>query len=324
MGHARARKIPAQLVEDEEYQLRHERVAGIDIAKAKADVCTRLPPARDGGRRASRVEEVPATAREILALAGRLLADGVELVVMESTSDYWRIWYYLLEAAGLTRAAGEPRPRPAAGRAAEDRPAGRAVDRPAGRDGPAAPVVRAAAGDPGAAGPDPHPAAAGPRPHPGVAAAGEAAGRRPGQAVVGGVARWPGPRPPAPSWRPSPTASATRRPWPPWPPGSVKGGRAAVEQALEGMQPRRSPPHADPRPPGPHHVPGPVRRRGRGRDRGRPGRDPRRLGHQRRRRPVPGPRPGRRGAARRGAARGDPRRQPRASPARSSPRPAWT
>src|SRR5579871_5192092 len=102
MGNARARKIPAQLVEDEEYQLRHERVAGIDIAKAKADVCTRLPTARDGGRRASRLEEVPATAREILALAGRLLAAGVELVVMEATSDYWRIWYYLLEGAGLT------------------------------------------------------------------------------------------------------------------------------------------------------------------------------------------------------------------------------
>ena len=59
MGNARARKIPAQLVEDEDYQLRHERVAGIDIAKAKADVCTRLPPARDGGRRASRLEESP-------------------------------------------------------------------------------------------------------------------------------------------------------------------------------------------------------------------------------------------------------------------------
>ena len=48
MGHARARKIPAQLVEDEDYQLRHERVAGIDVAKAKADVCTRLPPAPRG------------------------------------------------------------------------------------------------------------------------------------------------------------------------------------------------------------------------------------------------------------------------------------
>jgi hypothetical protein len=85
VGHARARKIPAQLVEDE-YQLRHERVAGIDIAKAKADVHP-AAPARDGGRRASRLEEIPATAREILPLAGRLLADRVELVVMEATSD---------------------------------------------------------------------------------------------------------------------------------------------------------------------------------------------------------------------------------------------
>jgi transposase len=90
VGNARKAKIPAQLVEDEDYQLRYERVAGVDIAKAKADVCTRLPPVREGGRRASRVEEVPARAREILALAGRLLADGVELVVMESTSDYVR------------------------------------------------------------------------------------------------------------------------------------------------------------------------------------------------------------------------------------------
>ena len=109
MGNARARRIPAQLVEDEDYQLRHERVAGIDVAKAKADVCTRLPPARDGGRRRSRVEDsVPATAAAIWALAGRLLADRVELVVMEATSDYWRIWFYLLEAAGLTVQLANP------------------------------------------------------------------------------------------------------------------------------------------------------------------------------------------------------------------------
>jgi transposase len=122
MGNARARKIPAQLVEDEDYQLRHERVAGIDIAKAKADVCTRLPPAREGGRRASRLEEVPAEAREILALAERLLADGVELVAMESTSDYWRIWYYLLEAAGLSVQLVNPaHARQLAGRPKTDR-----------------------------------------------------------------------------------------------------------------------------------------------------------------------------------------------------------
>src|SRR5260370_31978184 len=117
MGNARARKVPAQLVEDEEYQLRHEGVAGIDIAKAKADVCTRLPPQRDGGRRASRVEGVPATAKAILALAVRLIADGAELVVMESTSDYWRMWYYLLEGAGLGGQLGNPaHPRQRAGR----------------------------------------------------------------------------------------------------------------------------------------------------------------------------------------------------------------
>jgi transposase len=88
-------------VEDEEYQLRHERVAGIDVAKASAVVCTRLPAARAGGRRRSRTEEVAATVTAIMALAARLLAEGVELVSMESTSDYWRVWYYVLEAAGL-------------------------------------------------------------------------------------------------------------------------------------------------------------------------------------------------------------------------------
>jgi transposase len=100
MAH-RKKKIPAQIVEDEEYQLRHEKVAGIDIAKGSAVVCTRLPPARGGGRRRSRVEEVAATAAAIMALAAAWLAEGVELVSMESTSDYWRIWYYTLEAAGL-------------------------------------------------------------------------------------------------------------------------------------------------------------------------------------------------------------------------------
>ena len=121
MAH-RKKKIPAQLVEDEDYRLRHERVAGIDVAKAKADVCTRLPPQREGGRRRSRVEEVPATAREIMELGARLLADGVELAVMESTSDYWRIWFYLLEAAGLrVQLVNSRQARQLAGRPKTDR-----------------------------------------------------------------------------------------------------------------------------------------------------------------------------------------------------------
>jgi transposase len=80
------------------------------------------PPQRDGGRRASRLEEVPSRAREILDLADRPIADGVELVVMESTSEYWRIWLYLLEAAGLavqlvnSSHARQPAGRPKTGR----------------------------------------------------------------------------------------------------------------------------------------------------------------------------------------------------------------
>jgi transposase len=119
----RRKKIPAQLVEDEEYQLRHEKVAGIDIAKDKGDVCTRLPAAREGGRRRSRVEaDVPARSADILQLGARLLADGVELVIMESTSDYWRIWYYLLESLGLAVAlVNSAQARQLAGRPKTDR-----------------------------------------------------------------------------------------------------------------------------------------------------------------------------------------------------------
>jgi transposase len=119
----RKKKIGAQLVEDEDYQLRHEKVAGIDIAKDKGDVCTRLPPAAGGGRRRSRVEEnVPARSADILELGSRLLADGVELVIMESTSDYWRIWYYLLESLGLAVAlVNSSQARQLAGRPKTDR-----------------------------------------------------------------------------------------------------------------------------------------------------------------------------------------------------------
>jgi transposase len=115
-------RLSAALVEDEEYQLRHERVAGIDVAKASAAACTRLPAVRDGGRRVSRTEEVPATVPEVTALAERLLADGVQAVVMESTSDYWRLWYYVLEAHGLNvQLVSSSHARQLAGRPKTDR-----------------------------------------------------------------------------------------------------------------------------------------------------------------------------------------------------------
>jgi transposase len=35
------------------------------------------------------------------ALGRQLKRDGIQMVTLESTSDYWRIWFYVLEAAGL-------------------------------------------------------------------------------------------------------------------------------------------------------------------------------------------------------------------------------
>jgi transposase len=54
------------------------------------------------GRRFSRVWDVPARTGAITELAEQLIEGGIERVTVESTSDYWRIWYYLLEAAGLS------------------------------------------------------------------------------------------------------------------------------------------------------------------------------------------------------------------------------
>ena len=42
------------------------------------------------------------TTNSILALGEDLVALGVERVTLESTSDYWRPFFYLLEAAGLS------------------------------------------------------------------------------------------------------------------------------------------------------------------------------------------------------------------------------
>jgi transposase len=115
-------KLTAQEVEDEEYQQVHERVCGIDVAKASAMVCVRTPPSREGGRRVSRVWAVEATVPAVSELAGQLLAAGVQVVSMESTSDYWRIWYYVLEQAGLkVQLVNSSQARQLAGRPKTDR-----------------------------------------------------------------------------------------------------------------------------------------------------------------------------------------------------------
>ncbi len=90
-----------QEIEDEEHEQILERVCAIDVAKASGKVCTRVPhPSRPGARR-TRVWDVDATTNAILELGEHLAGEGIEKVTLESTSDYWRIWFYLLEASGL-------------------------------------------------------------------------------------------------------------------------------------------------------------------------------------------------------------------------------
>src|SRR5258705_7906209 len=74
----------------------HPRCAGIDCSKKDAKVCVRI--AGQGRKRASStVTTWGATTSQILALREHLLAEKVTCVVIESTSDYWKPFYYLLD-----------------------------------------------------------------------------------------------------------------------------------------------------------------------------------------------------------------------------------
>ena len=77
-----------------------ERAAAIDVAKGSGMVCTRVPGSRPDRRR-QKVWRVGATYGEVTALMDHLRCEGIQRLVLESTSDYWRTYYYLAEAAGL-------------------------------------------------------------------------------------------------------------------------------------------------------------------------------------------------------------------------------
>jgi transposase len=90
-----------QVIDDEEHERIHERVAAVDVAKGSGVVCTRLPhPSRPGARQ-STVWTVKARMGAVGKLGRQLKDSGIELVTLESTSDYWRIWFFVLEACGL-------------------------------------------------------------------------------------------------------------------------------------------------------------------------------------------------------------------------------
>ena len=74
----------------------HDRAVGIDISKRDAKVAVRIPAAKPGTF-TTEVTVWDATTNAILALRAFLETKDVTVVVMESTSDYWKPFYYLLE-----------------------------------------------------------------------------------------------------------------------------------------------------------------------------------------------------------------------------------
>lgn len=95
------KKPAAEEILDEEYERLFDRSAAVDVGKQFGMVCARVPDELRPGRRKSRVWMVRARVAAIIALAEHLVDLQVEKVTIESTSDYWRIWFYLLEEHGL-------------------------------------------------------------------------------------------------------------------------------------------------------------------------------------------------------------------------------
>jgi transposase len=87
--------------EAEDEPLFAERAAGIDIAKAGIEVTVRVPSDTRHGGRQQETRSFRTTRKDLLALAGWLRCWQVTKVGMESTGDYWKPVYFLLEAEGL-------------------------------------------------------------------------------------------------------------------------------------------------------------------------------------------------------------------------------
>jgi transposase len=77
------------------------KVAALDIGKAELVCCVRLPAEGNRKKRLQEVSTHSTMTRSLGDLANRLVDLGIERVVMEATSDYWKPVFYLLEAHGL-------------------------------------------------------------------------------------------------------------------------------------------------------------------------------------------------------------------------------
>jgi transposase len=74
----------------------HQRCAGLDISKKDAKLCVRTP----GSRHRTFDKKVTvwgSFSNEVQRLREHLIAEGVSLVVMEATGDYWKPFLYRLQ-----------------------------------------------------------------------------------------------------------------------------------------------------------------------------------------------------------------------------------
>src|SRR5664279_4459323 len=76
------------LAESEDEEQIIERVAALDIGKAEVVCCVRIPG--PGKKRLQEVSTHSTMTRSLSELANHLVTLGIERVVMEATSDYWR------------------------------------------------------------------------------------------------------------------------------------------------------------------------------------------------------------------------------------------
>jgi transposase len=93
--------MTAMLAESHDEEQIVARVAALDIGKAELVCCVRVPAPTGGKRRLQEVSTHSTMTKSLTELANRLVEIGVERVVMEATSSYWKPVFYLLEAHGL-------------------------------------------------------------------------------------------------------------------------------------------------------------------------------------------------------------------------------
>jgi transposase len=87
--------------EVDDIELVVERIAALDLGKAGLQACVRVPHSQQPRRRMQELRGYATTTAALLEMMAWLRQWGVQRVVMESTSTYWKGVYYLLEAEGF-------------------------------------------------------------------------------------------------------------------------------------------------------------------------------------------------------------------------------